>query len=185
MRDLHAGLPEAGLLDRAGRARIADGLVVAVAASLPWSTTATGILVTAWFVTLVSAIDLATLRREVLSPARAAHVLVAVPRRIVVAGEPGNGFRARVLQASGYPFRWPSSGTQAGGGPFDGSSSIVVVSCHSVAPPAVAAMRHARHSGQRITSPKAAFLHFARLHRSDARPTPGHAIAGNSCSRLF
>jgi O-antigen ligase len=79
MHDLHAGLPQAGLLDRAGRARIADGLAVAVAASLPWSTTATGILVTAWFVTLVSAIDLAALRREIVSPAGGLPVvLVAI-----------------------------------------------------------------------------------------------------------
>jgi O-antigen ligase len=79
MRNFLAGRPETGLFDRAGRARVADGLAVAVAASLPWSTTATGILVTAWFVTLVSAIDLAALRREILSPAGGLPiVLVAI-----------------------------------------------------------------------------------------------------------
>jgi hypothetical protein len=57
------------MFDRAGRARIADGLAVAMAASLPWSTTASGIPITAWFVALVSAIDRATLRWEIVSPA--------------------------------------------------------------------------------------------------------------------
>jgi O-antigen ligase len=76
MTSLDAG---AGMFDRAGRARIADGLAVAVAASLPWSTTATGILVAAWFVALVPVIDLATLRREIMSPAGGVPiVLVAI-----------------------------------------------------------------------------------------------------------
>jgi O-antigen ligase len=67
------------MLDRARRARIADGLAVAVAASLPWSTTATGILIAAWFVALVSVIDLASLRREIMSPAGGLPiVLVAI-----------------------------------------------------------------------------------------------------------
>jgi O-antigen ligase len=69
LRDLQARRRGADWLNQAGRVRLADGLVVAVAASLPWSTTASGILVAAWFVTLVSVIDVASLRREIMSPA--------------------------------------------------------------------------------------------------------------------
>jgi O-antigen ligase len=68
-----------GWLARAGRVRLADGLAVAVAASLPWSTTATGILVAAWLVTLASVIDSAGVRREIATPAGGLPiVLVAI-----------------------------------------------------------------------------------------------------------
>jgi hypothetical protein len=61
--------PEAPDIRRKKLARVADTIAVAAAASIPWSTTATGILVTAWFVTAVPALDLADLRRQALSPA--------------------------------------------------------------------------------------------------------------------
>jgi hypothetical protein len=44
---------------------IADGLVVAVAVSLPWSTSATSILIALWLLAFIPTIDMATLRREV------------------------------------------------------------------------------------------------------------------------
>lgn len=44
-------------LDRAELAKITDGLVVAMAVSLPWSTTATGILVVHWLLTLAPMLD--------------------------------------------------------------------------------------------------------------------------------
>lgn len=47
--------------------RLAAGLAAATAASLPWSTSATGILVTLWLVTCLPTLDAAALRREVLS----------------------------------------------------------------------------------------------------------------------
>jgi len=47
--------------------RIADGLAAAAAASLPWSTSATGILVALWLVASLPTLDIAALRREVLS----------------------------------------------------------------------------------------------------------------------
>jgi O-antigen ligase len=47
--------------------RFADGLAAAVAASLPWSTSATGILVALWLVTSLPILDVAALRREVLT----------------------------------------------------------------------------------------------------------------------
>jgi O-antigen ligase len=67
------------LFDREWRARAADGLAAAAAASLPWSTTATAVFVTAWFVVLVSALEIASLRREIVSPAGGLPVvLVAI-----------------------------------------------------------------------------------------------------------
>ena len=79
MRNFQAGRLGGHLFDREWRARAADGLAAAAAASLPWSTTATAILVTAWFVVLVSAIEIASLRREIVSPAGGLPiVLVAI-----------------------------------------------------------------------------------------------------------
>src|SRR5262245_34812950 len=48
--------------------QVADGLVVAVAVSLPWSTSATAILIVLWLLAFVPTIDAAALRRELLSP---------------------------------------------------------------------------------------------------------------------
>jgi O-antigen ligase len=48
--------------------RIADGLAAAAAASLPWSTSATGILVALWLVACLPTLELAALRDAVLSP---------------------------------------------------------------------------------------------------------------------
>jgi O-antigen ligase len=48
---------------------IADGLVVSIAVSLPWSTSATAILIVLWFISLVPTLDAASLRREAMSPA--------------------------------------------------------------------------------------------------------------------
>jgi O-antigen ligase len=76
MCNFQAGPRGADLFDRAWRARIADGLAVAAAASLPWSTTATGILVTVWFVMHASTIDIAHLRREIMSPAGGLPILL-------------------------------------------------------------------------------------------------------------
>ncbi len=53
--------------DRSSLTRIADGLAVAVAASLPWSTSATGILLVLWLITLVPTLTWNELRREILS----------------------------------------------------------------------------------------------------------------------
>jgi O-antigen ligase len=79
MRNFQASRLGRHLLDRERRAGIADGLAAATAASLPWSTTATAIFLTAWFVVLVSALDIASLRREIVSPAGGLPiVLVAI-----------------------------------------------------------------------------------------------------------
>jgi O-antigen ligase len=49
--------------------QIADGLAAAVAVSLPWSTSATGVLVVVWLIALVPTLDAAAVRREALSGA--------------------------------------------------------------------------------------------------------------------
>src|SRR5579884_1098154 len=57
-------------------AEAADWLAVGVAASLPWSTSATGILIALWLVAVLPTLDLAGLRREVESPAGGVPVLL-------------------------------------------------------------------------------------------------------------
>jgi O-antigen ligase len=54
-------------VDRGRLSRLADGLVVAVAMSLPWSTSATGILIAVWLLAVLPSLDFAAVRREVLS----------------------------------------------------------------------------------------------------------------------
>jgi O-antigen ligase len=58
-----------GIIDRALLARAADVLAVAVAVSLPWSTSATGILVVVWLLVLLPTLRLAELRRELTTAA--------------------------------------------------------------------------------------------------------------------
>jgi O-antigen ligase len=50
--------------DRTFLARLADWLAVAVAVSLPWSTTAVGITIAAWLIVLLPSLDAAAIRRE-------------------------------------------------------------------------------------------------------------------------
>ena len=49
--------------------RAADWLVVAIAVSLPWSTSVTAILIVLWFISLLAGLDTAALRREIMSSA--------------------------------------------------------------------------------------------------------------------
>ena len=62
--------------DRAKLARLADGLMVAVAVSLPWSTTATGILLVLWLAALIPTLAWRDVRRELLTPAGGLPVLL-------------------------------------------------------------------------------------------------------------
>ena len=55
--------------DRTRLARNADWLAVAVAMSLPWSTSATGILAVLWLLALIPALDWTALRHQLLTPA--------------------------------------------------------------------------------------------------------------------
>ena len=63
-------------LDRKRLARIADWEAVAVAASLPWSTSATSILIVVWLLTLIATLDVATVRREIETAAGGLPVLL-------------------------------------------------------------------------------------------------------------
>src|ERR1700730_5478065 len=63
-------------LGRTRLSRIADGLVVAVAVSLPWSTSATGILIALWLLGFMARGGMAALRRAGLSWAGGLPVLL-------------------------------------------------------------------------------------------------------------
>jgi O-antigen ligase len=58
--------------------RIADGLAVGVAASLPWSTSATGILIALWLLAMLPTLSVEALRRDILSAPGGLPVLFAV-----------------------------------------------------------------------------------------------------------
>ena len=57
------------LFNRERSMRVADGLAIALAASLPWSTSATSIFAALWLAAFVPICDFANLRRIVLTPA--------------------------------------------------------------------------------------------------------------------
>jgi O-antigen ligase len=63
------------LFDRARLERAGDVLAVAVLVSIPWSTTATSILIVLWLLALVPTVDWLALRRELWSPAGGLPVL--------------------------------------------------------------------------------------------------------------
>jgi O-antigen ligase len=71
-----ASLSLATAFDRARLMRLADGLVVAVAISLPWSTSATGILVVLWLLALIPALEWSDVRRELMTPVGGLPVLL-------------------------------------------------------------------------------------------------------------
>jgi O-antigen ligase len=59
-------------------ARFVDAIVVALAVSLPWSTSATGILVGLWLIAMIPTLDVAALRRTLATPAGGIPVLLWV-----------------------------------------------------------------------------------------------------------
>ena len=71
-----AGLFIADPIVRAKLVRISDGLLAAVAVSLPWSTTATGILLVLWLLTLFPTLEWSDVRRELMTPAGSLPVLL-------------------------------------------------------------------------------------------------------------
>jgi hypothetical protein len=71
-----SALSIASHLDRTRLAKIADGLAVAVAVSLPWSTSVTGILLVLLLLALIPTLDWADLRRELLTAAGGLPVLL-------------------------------------------------------------------------------------------------------------
>jgi O-antigen ligase len=58
--------------------RLADWLAVGVAVSLPWSTSATGILIAVWLITVLPTLDAASVRRELATAAGGLPVLLWV-----------------------------------------------------------------------------------------------------------
>ena len=66
----------AKVFDRERMEARADWLVVAVAASLPWSTSATGILVAIWFLALIPTLNWSDVRRELMTPAGGLPILL-------------------------------------------------------------------------------------------------------------
>lgn len=65
-------------VDHARFTEAADWLAVGTAVSLPWSTSATGILVVLLLIALIPTLDLADLRRELMTPAGGLPVLLVV-----------------------------------------------------------------------------------------------------------
>ena len=71
-----SGLSIAGNINRARLADIADGLLIAVAVSLPWSTSATSILSVLWLLALIPTLEWSDVRRELATPAGGLPVLL-------------------------------------------------------------------------------------------------------------
>jgi O-antigen ligase len=69
------GTLTATLFDRARLERAADLLAVGVVVSMPWSTTATGILIVLWLLALLPTLDWPAVRRELFTPAGGLPVL--------------------------------------------------------------------------------------------------------------
>jgi len=72
------GLSIANYLDRMKLSHIADGLAVAVAVSLPWSTSATAILVVLWLLALIPTLEWADVRGELMTTAGGLPVLLVL-----------------------------------------------------------------------------------------------------------
>lgn len=68
----------AKLFDAARMRRLADILAILVMAAMPWSTSATGILVFLWLLAVLATLDISDLRRELATPAGGLPVLLAV-----------------------------------------------------------------------------------------------------------
>ena len=61
--------PAVGRLEPARLGAVADTLAAAAVASLPWSTTATGVLIALWLIVLIPTLDIDAVKRAILSPA--------------------------------------------------------------------------------------------------------------------
>jgi O-antigen ligase len=65
-----------GFFDRERLLRLADLLAIALAVSLPWSTSATGILAGLWLIVVIPTFNVATLRQVISTPAGGLPVLL-------------------------------------------------------------------------------------------------------------
>jgi O-antigen ligase len=73
-----ARLSVADPIARAKLVRISDGLVIAIAVSLPWSTSATGVLLVFWLLALFPTLEWSHLRRELMTAAGGLPVLLVL-----------------------------------------------------------------------------------------------------------
>ena len=71
-----SGLSIAGNINRARLVDISDGLLIAVAVSLPWSTSATSILLVLWLLAFIPTLAWSDVRRELVTPAGGLPVLL-------------------------------------------------------------------------------------------------------------
>lgn len=76
MTDSSLGTRPANLVDRLNLRQAADFYAALVAASLPWSTSATSILLVVWLVMLLPTLDGAAIRREVMTAAGGTPLLL-------------------------------------------------------------------------------------------------------------
>jgi O-antigen ligase len=70
--------PFTSAIDRVRQGEATDWLVAAVVISLPWSTSATAILIVLWLLAIIPSLDVISVRREVMSPAGGLPVLLWV-----------------------------------------------------------------------------------------------------------
>ncbi len=73
-----AALPIHSAFNRGRWMQLADWLAVGVAVSLPWSTSATGILIAVWLITVLPTLNAASVRRELATAAGGLPVLLWV-----------------------------------------------------------------------------------------------------------
>src|SRR5262245_52622080 len=64
------------VIDQIRRGEAADWLVVAIAVSLPWSTSLTAVLIVLWLIAVVPILDIPSLRREIMAPVGGVPVLL-------------------------------------------------------------------------------------------------------------
>jgi len=64
------------VIDQTRRGQAADWLVVAVAVSLPWSTSLTAILIVLWLIAVAPVLDIESVRREIMTPVGGAPVVL-------------------------------------------------------------------------------------------------------------
>jgi len=99
------GTLTACLFDRARLERAADLLAVAVVASMPWSTTVTGILIVLWLAALLPTLDLPATRVEATATS-AAFRFLRQPSTPITPSPPAKSGRAagiRVGATSEFP----------------------------------------------------------------------------------
>jgi hypothetical protein len=86
------------VIDRVRNGETADWLVVAVAASLPWSTSATVILIVLWLIAVLPKLDVASIQGEVMTAAGGLPVLLWARRHRMLWADVGRDERIQDLR---------------------------------------------------------------------------------------